>query len=161
LAYFLYGLFFVSCIVLIAAVLLQPGKTDAGALFTSNVSNTNYQPRGAQSVLARLTIIAATVFMLSALLLSLPALNGNVSVMETTGEIEPTIGTNANTADANIPVANEENSTSNTSGNIAEISNEANAAAENSNTVENKAEEKPAQEKPAEEKPAEEKPETK
>lgn len=112
-AYFLYGLFFVSCLVLIAAVLLQPGKTDAGALFTSNVSSTAFTPRGAASVLSKLTITAATCFMLSALLLSMPALTGNVSVLQTTGDepAAPAIGSNANTAvDANANVATDANS---------------------------------------------------
>jgi len=79
--YFLYGLFFLSCIVLIAAVLLQPGKTDAGALFTSNVSSTAFSPRGTATVLSKITIAAATTFMLSALFLAMPALTGNVSVL--------------------------------------------------------------------------------
>ncbi len=105
-SYFLYGLFFVSCIVLVAAVLLQPGKTSAGALFTSNVSSTAFTPRGSASVLSKLTIIAATVFMLSALLLSMPALTGNISVLQTTGDsletVAPIVDANANTAvDAN------------------------------------------------------------
>jgi len=79
--YFLYGLFFLSCFVLIAAVLLQPGKTDAGALFTSNVSSTAFSPRGTATVLSKITIVAAAVFMLSALFLAMPALTGNVSVL--------------------------------------------------------------------------------
>jgi preprotein translocase subunit SecG len=79
--YFLYGLFFLSCFVLIAAVLLQPGKTDAGALFTSNVSSTAFSPRGTATVLSKITIAAAAVFMLSALFLAMPALTGNVSVL--------------------------------------------------------------------------------
>ena len=66
---------------LIAAVLLQPGKTDAGALFTSNVSSTAFSPRGTATVLSKVTIAAATTFMLSALFLAMPALTGNVSVM--------------------------------------------------------------------------------
>ena len=82
--YFLYALFFISCIVLIGAVLLQPGKTDAGALFTSNVSSAAFGPRGTASVLSKLTIAAATVFMLSALLISMPALSGSVSVLQGT-----------------------------------------------------------------------------
>lgn len=85
-AYFLYALFFVSCIVLIASVLLQPGKTDAGALFTSNISSSAFNPRGTQSVLAKISITAAIVFMLSALFLSMPALTGNVSVLQTSSE---------------------------------------------------------------------------
>ncbi|HUR97130.1 MAG TPA: preprotein translocase subunit SecG [Pyrinomonadaceae bacterium] len=79
--YVLYTVFFVSCVMLIAAVLLQPGKTDAGALFTSNVSSAAFGPRGTASVLSKLTIAAAVVFMLSALLISMPALSGNVSVL--------------------------------------------------------------------------------
>src|SRR5829696_1970123 len=79
--YVLYTIFFVSCIVLIAAVLLQPGKTDAGALFTSNVSSAAFGPRGTASVLSKMTIAAAVVFMISALLISMPALSGNISVL--------------------------------------------------------------------------------
>ncbi len=84
--YLLYGLFFISCVVLIATVLLQPGKTDAGALFTSNISSTAFQPRGSQTILSKMTIAAATIFMLSALLLAMPALTGNISVLETNAE---------------------------------------------------------------------------
>ena len=82
--YVLYTIFFVSCIVLIAAVLLQPGKTDAGSLFTSNVSSAAFGPRGTASVLSKLTIAAAVTFMLTALLISMPALSGNVSVLSGT-----------------------------------------------------------------------------
>ena len=87
--YVLYTIFFVACVVLIASVLLQPGKTDAGALFTSNVSSAAFGPRGTASVLSKLTIAASIVFMLSALLISMPALSGNISVLsgaETTTE---------------------------------------------------------------------------
>ena len=99
--YILYTLFFVSCILLIASVLLQPGKTDAGALFTSNISSTAFQPRGAQTILSKITIGAATVFMLSALFLAMPALTGNVSVLQTTtadapAENAPAIDMNSN-----------------------------------------------------------------
>ena len=91
--YILYALFFISCVVLVGSVLLQPGKTDAGALFTSNVSSTAFSPRGTASVLAKFTIAAAIVFMLSALMISMPALSGNVSVLsgneETPAETAP------------------------------------------------------------------------
>lgn len=90
---------------LVAAVLLQPGKTDAGALFTSNVSSSAFGPRGTATVLSKITIVAATVFMLSALLISMPALSGNVSVLDTAGEIpaeapatDAAIDTNVNAA---------------------------------------------------------------
>jgi preprotein translocase subunit SecG len=72
--------------VLVATVLLQPGKTDAGALFTSNVSSAAFGPRGTASVLSKLTIAASIVFMLSALLIAMPALSGNVSVLSGNAE---------------------------------------------------------------------------
>jgi preprotein translocase subunit SecG len=86
LLYVLYALFFISCIVLIGSVLLQPGKTDAGALFTSNISNAAFGPRGTASVLSKITIVAASMFMLLALLISMPALQGGVSVLQSAGE---------------------------------------------------------------------------
>ena len=117
--YFLYILFFASCVVLIASVLLQPGKTDAGALFTSNISSTAFQPRGSQTILSKMTIVAATVFMLSALLLAMPALNNGLSVLQT----------NAESATDTAPIAN-----TNTSGNVAV---DANAVPSNVATVVN------------------------
>ena len=84
--YVLYILFFASCIVLIGSVLLQPGKTDAGALFTSNISNAAFGPRGTASVLSKITIVAASAFMVLALLISMPALQGGVSVLQGVGE---------------------------------------------------------------------------
>jgi len=106
LEYFLYFVFFLSCIVLVAAVLLQPGKTDAGALFTSNVSSSAFSPRGTATVLSKITIAAAALFMVSALLLSMPALTGNVSVLSSNpdGSVAAPASdtnTNTNTADAN------------------------------------------------------------
>ena len=71
---------------LIASVLLQPGKTDAGALFTSNISSSAFNPRGTATILAKITIVAASVFMVSAFLISLPALRGGVSVLDTVAE---------------------------------------------------------------------------
>ena|GEM_PF-388857 len=99
---FLFIVFFISCIVLVGAVLLQPGKTDAGALFTSGVSSAAMNPRGTASVLSKLTIAAATVFMLSALLLSLPAIVGKSSVLDSQNPDQPTTGSsNSNTNGAN------------------------------------------------------------
>jgi len=86
LLYILYALFFIACIALIGSVLLQPGKTDAGALFTSNVSSTAFAPRGTASVLSKVTIAAAALFMVSALMISMPALSGNVSVLQGNAE---------------------------------------------------------------------------
>lgn len=123
LLYVLYGIFFISCFVLIAAVLLQPGKTDAGALFTSNVSSTAFNPRGTATVLSKITIGAAVAFMLSALFISMPALTGNVSVLSSNpdapAEVETVVPAETNTnsepaapvesnSNAEAPAANSE-----------------------------------------------------
>jgi preprotein translocase subunit SecG len=84
LLYVLYGLFILACIVLVIVVLLQPGKADAGALFSSSVSSTAFGPRGTQTLLAKITIGAAAAFMLIALILSLPAISGQRSVIQGT-----------------------------------------------------------------------------
>ena len=107
--YVLYVLFFLSCLVLIGSVLLQPGKTDAGALFTSNISNAAFGPRGTASVLSKITIVAASCFMVLALLISMPALQGGVSVLQTTTADEPAPAAPAEVApagDANSAPAN-------------------------------------------------------
>jgi preprotein translocase subunit SecG len=109
LLYVLYALFFISCLVLIGSVLLQPGKTDAGALFTSNISNAAFGPRGTASVLSKITIVAASCFMVLALLISMPALQGGVSVLQTTSAEEPAPTAPAEAApatDANAAPAN-------------------------------------------------------
>ena len=111
--YFLYGLFFLSCIVLVVTVLLQPGKSDAGALFTSSTSSNAFGSRGTATVLSKTTIITATIFMLSALMLSMPALHGGVSVLSSNPDTQtetPAANTNAN-VDANAPATTDVNST--------------------------------------------------
>jgi len=87
----LYIIFFISCIVLVASVLLQPGKTNAGALFTSNVSSNAFAPRGTATILSKITIGAASIFMVSALLLAMPAITGTTSVLETQDEEKPAV----------------------------------------------------------------------
>ena len=82
LTYILYGLFVLSCVILIVVILLQPGKADAGALFSSSLSSTAFGPRGTASLLAKITIGAAAAFMLIALMLALPAFTGSRSVLE-------------------------------------------------------------------------------
>jgi len=65
-------------------ILLQPGKSGAGDLFSSNLSSTAFGPRGTASILAKMTIGAAAAFMLIALMLSLPGISGSRSVLQTT-----------------------------------------------------------------------------
>jgi preprotein translocase subunit SecG len=88
--YIFYSLFILSCVILIVTILLQPGKSDAGALFSSSVSSTAFGPRGTASLLAKITIGAAAAFMLIALILGLPALTGSRSVLQSTPESAPT-----------------------------------------------------------------------
>src|SRR6266487_6247217 len=81
LIYLLYGLFILACIVLVVVILLQPGKSGAGDLFSSSVSSTAFGPRGTASILSKITIGAAIAFMLVALMLSQPAITGSHSVL--------------------------------------------------------------------------------
>ena len=71
LIYVLYGIFIIACLALILSVLLQPGKADAGSLFTSSFSSTAFGPRGTQTLLAKISIVSAITFMLVALLISM------------------------------------------------------------------------------------------
>ena len=121
--YVLYALFFISCLVLIGSVLLQPGKTDAGALFTSNISNAAFGPRGTASVLSKITIVAASSFMVLALLISMPALQGGVSVLQTAGETpaEQPVAPAANNAPAD---ANSQTAEPSSNSNAAPASNQ-------------------------------------
>ena len=89
LTYILYGIFLLSCIVMVISVLLQPGKADAGALFTSSVSSATFGPRGTQSILARITIVAASTFMITALMLTM-GVGGQGSLMEGGVKAKPT-----------------------------------------------------------------------
>ncbi|MBA2737831.1 MAG: preprotein translocase subunit SecG [Pyrinomonadaceae bacterium] len=114
--YFLYTIFFISCVALIVSVLLQPGKTDAGALFTSNISSSAFGPRGTATVLSKITIVAASLFMLSALFIAMPALQGNVSVLNANPEA-PIESTQPPITDLNANTAT--NSEANAVGNVA------------------------------------------
>ena len=130
-----------SCIVLVGAVLLQPGKTDAGALFTSNVNSNAFGPRGTATVLSKITIAAAVVFMISALMISLPAFNGGVSVLSSTPETpaEAPADTNTNTS-SNTDVGGAANTGDNANGALIQtpatdqFTNQAANAATNSNS---------------------------
>ena len=87
--YVLYGLYILSCVILVIFVLLQPGKADAGALFSSSIPSTAFGPRGTQTLLAKITIGAAAAFMLIALALSMPALTESRSVLQSQPDTAP------------------------------------------------------------------------
>jgi len=82
LIYVLKGIFVLACIFLVLVVLLQSGKGgDVAAAFGGAGSQTAFGPRGAQKPLEKATIIAAVLFMVLALLFSLPGFNGQSSVV--------------------------------------------------------------------------------
>jgi preprotein translocase subunit SecG len=115
LVYVLYTLFVLSCVTLIVSVLLQPGKADAGALFTSSVSSTAFGPRGTQTLLAKITIGAAALFLLSALLLSVPYFTGARSVLQSVDETPAPAATPAAPAPAASPATETGGATGNNS----------------------------------------------
>jgi protein translocase SecG subunit len=130
-AYLLYALFFISCIVLIATVLLQPGKTDAGALFTSNISSSAFGPRGTQTILSKITIVAAATFFISALLLAMPAITGNISVLQTVGETPASPTTPADNTNTQSPIIDPQQNLTNSNANV--VGGEGNANISNVN----------------------------
>jgi preprotein translocase subunit SecG len=133
LLYVLYTLFFLSCIVLVGAVLLQPGKTDAGALFTSNVNSNAFGPRGTATVLSKITIVAAVVFMISALMISMPAFNGGVSVLNSAAPETATETPAPASTDANANTAASSNSVLIDAPPVEQLGNQASNTASNSN----------------------------
>ena len=81
-------LYILSCFVLIMFVLLQPGKSDASAVFGGGVNSAAFGPRGTQTVLAKITITAAIAFFLIAFLFSIPGLFDKRSLGEGVGPAE-------------------------------------------------------------------------
>ncbi|MEJ7655063.1 MAG: preprotein translocase subunit SecG [Chloroflexia bacterium] len=84
--YVLYIVFILACFALVVSVLLQPGKADAGALFTSSVSSTAFGPRGTQTLLAKITWRRRPVVLI-ALTLALPGVSGPRSVVDGTADV--------------------------------------------------------------------------
>jgi len=105
LTYILYTLFILSCLVLVVVILLQPGKADAGALFSNTLSSTAFGPRGTASLLAKITIGAAVAFMLIALALGLPILSGSRSVLQSVPESAPVATPTPSPAQQSSPAA--------------------------------------------------------
>jgi protein translocase SecG subunit len=87
--YILIALYVLACFVLILFVLLQPGKSDAAAVFGGGVNSAAFGPRGTQTVLAKVTIGAAIAFFLIAFLFSIPGLFERKSLGEGVGPAEP------------------------------------------------------------------------
>ena len=131
--YVLYILFFLACIVLVGSVLLQPGKTDAGALFTSNVNSNAFGPRGTATVLSKITIVAAVIFMISALMISMPAFNGGVSVLNSAAPETATETPAPASTDTNANTAANSNSVLIEAPPVEQVGNQASNTASNAN----------------------------
>ena len=81
--YLLMTLYIIACFVLILFVLLQPGKSDAAAVFGGGANSSAFGPRGTATVMAKITIGAAIVFFVIAFLFAIPSWNtGRKSVGE-------------------------------------------------------------------------------
>jgi preprotein translocase subunit SecG len=72
-AYILYGIFIIASLLLIGVVLLQPGKGDA-AIFGGGGSQTVFGPSGAQKPLERVTLVAASLFMILSFVFTIPGI---------------------------------------------------------------------------------------
>jgi preprotein translocase subunit SecG len=79
-AYVVYTVFVIACLILILVVLLQPGKGDVASALGGGVSGAAFGPRGATTVLAKITIGAAITFMTLAFLFSIPGVVTSRSV---------------------------------------------------------------------------------
>ncbi|HVF89685.1 MAG TPA: preprotein translocase subunit SecG [Blastocatellia bacterium] len=78
-------LYVIACFVLILFVLLQPGKSDAAAVFGGGANSSAFGPRGTATVLAKVTIGAAILFFLIAFVFSIPNLFSRGSLGERVG----------------------------------------------------------------------------
>jgi preprotein translocase subunit SecG len=99
-------IFVIVCLFLILVVLLQSGKGgDVAAAFGGSGSQTAFGPRGAQKPLEKATIVAAMLFMLLALIFSLPGIGTHSVVDEGAPAPTPTPVTAPAAAPAASPAA--------------------------------------------------------
>jgi preprotein translocase subunit SecG len=101
----LHVIFVLVCLFLILVILLQSGKGgDVAAAFGGSGSQTAFGPRGAQKPLEKATVIAAMLFMLLALIFSLPGI-GTQSVVDEGASPQPSPASKPATAPAASPAA--------------------------------------------------------
>jgi len=101
------GLFVLVCLFLILVILLQSGKGgDVAAAFGGSGSQTAFGPRGAQKPLEKATVVAAAIFMLLALLFSMPGFGTHTIVEEGSRPVAtPTPASNPAAAPTASPAA--------------------------------------------------------
>jgi len=93
-AYVLYTLFVIACLILILVVLLQPGKGDAATALGGGATGAAFGPRGTTSLLAKITIGAAVTFMALAFMFQVP---GFLTGRSVTSGVAPEEGTQETT----------------------------------------------------------------
>lgn len=79
-SYILFGVYIISCFILIGVVLLQSGKGDIASAFGGGGSQTAFGPRGAASTLTRVTMGAAIAFMALSFIFTIPGVLSSGSV---------------------------------------------------------------------------------
>ncbi len=72
LSYGFYTIYIVACVILVLVVLLQPGKGDVASALGGGTTGAAFGPRGATTLLAKVTILSAIAFMTLAFLFSVP-----------------------------------------------------------------------------------------
>ena len=101
----LHVIFVLVCVFLILVILLQSGKGgDVAAAFGGSGSQTAFGPRGAQKPLEKATVVAAMIFMLLALIFSLPGI-GTESVVDEGASPQPSPVSKPATAPTASPAA--------------------------------------------------------
>lgn len=74
LTYVFFTIYIIACVILILVVLLQPGKGDVASALGGGTTGAAFGPRGATTLLAKVTIGAAIAFMTLAFLFSVPGI---------------------------------------------------------------------------------------
>ena len=156
LTYVLYGLFILSCFILILVVLLQPGKGDASTALGGGVTGAAFGPRGTTTLLAKITITAAVLFMAIAFVLSVPGFITDRSVTSGVAVPDAPAATDVPPADGSVPPAGAPGGAQ-PAGQMT-IDDKGNITGGPVTATPEGAQPKPAESKPAEQKPAEKKP---
>lgn len=79
-SWLLLALFILACLTLIGSVLLQSGKGDIASALGGGGAQNAFGPRGAASTIAKVTLVAASLYMVLSFLFSMPGILGGGSV---------------------------------------------------------------------------------
>lgn len=79
-SWLLLALFILASLTLIGSVLLQSGKGDIASALGGGGAQNAFGPRGAASTIAKVTLVAASLYMILSFLFSMPGILGGGSV---------------------------------------------------------------------------------